>query len=196
MAAVSVASHVAAHDHFVGLIVFVHVVVEKLTDVVRNDIENDFYIVFMQNLNHFTQFCQIAEVRIDRFEILRPVAVITCDTCVGIDVFNDRTYPNCRHTELFEVVDIVDYPLKIAAIPGCERLFIHIVVVVDVAVGKTVGDKLINNLVAPVGDMVRNFYRTFDNACVNARNKNNRQNKNQKKSRFIHKSLQQKNAEL
>ena len=162
MAAVSVARHIAAHHHFVRLIVFVHVVVEKLADVVRNDIENDFNVVFVEDLDHFAQFCQIAEVRVDRLEILRPVAVITCDTGIGIYVFDDRAYPERRHTELFEVVDIVDYSLKIAAVPRRERLFVYVVVVVDVAVCKAVGDKLIDHFVAPVCNMIRDLDRTFD----------------------------------
>jgi hypothetical protein len=76
--------------------------------------------------------------------------VVGVDVGVGVDVLYDRRDPQRRDAELANVVEVLLEPLPITPLVARERPGLHLEVVVHIAVGETVDEHLIDDLVAPI----------------------------------------------
>ncbi len=94
-----------------------------------------------------TEIGDVAEVRIELREVLRPVAVIRIDVGVGLDVLHDRRDPERGDTELLHVVEMLGQSAPVAALKAREVTGTNLVIVVVIAIGKAVDEDLIDYLV-------------------------------------------------
>ena len=76
--------------------------------------------------------------------------MITIDTSIGFDILYYWSNPQGRNTQIFQVIQSIDYTLPIPTMITRWCVGIHIIVVVHVAIGETVHEKLIDNLVSPI----------------------------------------------
>lgn len=143
----------ATGEPFIGLTVHIDVIEEDLSDVVGDDIDNEFHIAFMEFIGEFTQGGEIPEVRIMFDKILSPIAVIGGESGVFFDIFDDGRNPESGDAEFLQVVEFIDNALPVAAVIPSECSGIDVIVVIDIAVIEPIDDELIDDLIAPIGDM-------------------------------------------
>ena len=114
--------------------------------VVDHDIEHDLEALRVSRADELLQLGHVAEMGVDLVRIARPVAVIAL-----AHLLRDRRDPDRGHPETFDVVELVDHALKVAALPPISLAGDAVEVVRRIAILETVGHHHVDGLVPPVG---------------------------------------------
>src|SRR6185369_3651374 len=94
------------------------------TSVIHHLVLDDLYPVAMRGVDELTQLCERPEVFFNGVEVLRVVAVkararfvfLQFDLIESIVVVVPRRQPDRRHAKVFEIRQMVDNALKVAAV--------------------------------------------------------------------------------